>query len=112
MKKNGLTILEILMVVSVAAAVCLGCAVIFRRCFAVDYSVEQVEKEARLWATGMSLPVTTVSCASHAEDGYIPCTVASSQGGKMELIAIECAAPLTPEKGCRLQRAALPGPHR
>lgn len=66
-----------------------------------------VEEEAITWAHGMALDVKGVECTTvdTNNDGYVFCTLSIMQGGKIEMVPVECAGKFNINNGCRMQKS-------
>jgi hypothetical protein len=67
---------------------------------------EEAEKNATSFATELGLDVKHITCVNYDSDndGYVSCTVAHNNNGKVELMPIECARTFSFNSGCRAQK--------
>lgn len=67
---------------------------------------EEAEKNARDFASELGLDVKHITCVSYDSDhdGYVSCTIAHNDGGKVELMPVECAKAFSFNHGCRAQK--------
>ncbi len=105
--KAGFTLIELLIVVAVIGVLIAIGGVAFTRCFR---SQDHAEEEARTWATKMGYKVVGVNCVSRDTDGdgYVSCSMnATDANGNAASLALECAAVLTNNDGCRFPKAMI-----
>jgi hypothetical protein len=73
---------------------------------------EKAEKEARNFGEGLGLKVKGSQCVQTDSDGdgYVSCTLAvEGANGSTDIKAIECAATVSLNNGCRMQKINIQG---
>ena len=113
MRRRGYTLIELLVsLVAMAVVLVLLVAIAFGVRACISRSGDSDESSlptdsAWRWASGLGLSVQGVECAQWDtdHDGYISCTVATTDG---QLHAVECAAPWSVlNSGCRSPKLRL-----
>lgn len=106
MKRTGASLIEIMIAVAIVGILLsLGAGALGVGC----NHKEEAEASAREWA-GVMYPrkQTNVLCVKRDSDGdgYVSCTVsvASESGATPQMVAIECAAGMTMNEGCRVPK--------
>lgn len=109
-RKNlrGLTIIELLIVLSIIGIVIAGIIHGFQSCSSQSGSAET---EARNYATQLGLSVKGVSCTDRDSDGdgYVSCSVSHVENGKLTIQPVECAIKWSTNSGCKAPKMVSTG---